>query len=399
MEIRVFYYIHLMKFIKWFFIGLLSLVVLLEAALYLTGNGYVNKVLAMTIFSGKMGPEIDELLLFERHEVKNGYPQPWPISANYQKGEIPASIRSEIEKYQTVSFLVVKEDSLCYELYNEGYGDSSYVNSFSMAKSIHSILIGCALKDKLIQSIDQPVADFIPEFKTGGKEKITIRHLLTMGSGLDFKEEYVSPLAWPAEAYYGPDVNKLTLKAAVAEEPGVKWIYKGGDTQLLGIILKKVLGEKSIATYASEKLWQPIGAEHPAYWSTDEVGMEKVSCCFYTNARDYARLAKLYLQFGNWNGKQIVDSDYVKHSIQTAPLIDKDGKQIDKYGFQWWLMQYNNHPVFYMRGIKGQYVFAIPDYHMVVVRLGHKRAPKAGDELPADIFVYLDAAFAVTGSK
>ena len=288
--------------------------------------------------------------------------------------------------------MVVKNDSLLHEEYWESYSEHSLVNSFSMAKSINAILIGCALKEGLIKSLDQDVSDFLPEFKTGEKSKITIKHLLTMSSGIDFKEDYISPFAWPAEAYYGDDVNGLTLKAKVKTPPGKTWYYKGGDAQLLGMILKKVTG-KNIADYASEKLWKPIGAEDKAFWSLDkDNGIEKVSCCFYTNARDFARIAKLYMNYGNWNGKQIVDSDYVKASVTAANLIDRAGIQNDKYGYQWWLMKYREHPIFYMRGIRGQYVFAIPDLKMIVVRLGHKRAPKTGDELPADVFYYLDAA-------
>jgi CubicO group peptidase (beta-lactamase class C family) len=216
-----------------------------------------------------------------------------------------------------------------------------------------------------------------------------------MSSGLDFLEGYGSPFAWPAEAYYGPDVNTITVNVKVKEKPGKIWYYKGGDSQLLGIILKKVTGKK-VADYAAEKLWKPIGAEEKAFWSTDESGMEKVSCCFYTTARDYARLAKLYMNQGYWNGQQIVDSSYVKESLTIADLTDSEtGEKIDKYGYQWWLLDYKNHHIFYMRGIRGQYVFAIPDLNMIVVRLGHKRDPIKVDDMPIDVFTYLDCAFAM----
>ena len=380
-----------MKIIKRILIGLVAIIFIAELLLVFTGNLYVNKVLAMTIMVGKTGPDIDELELFSKREIANNEPQPWKISSQFNKQKIREESLGKFAQYKTVAFLVVKNDSILHEEYWEGYNDHSLVNSFSMAKSINSILIGCALKDGMIKSLDEPVGNYLDEFKQGEKSKITIKHLLTMSSGIDFKEEYVSPLAWPAEAYYGPDVNSLTLKANVITEPGKTWIYKGGDSQLLGMILKKATN-KNAADYASEKLWKPIGAEDKAFWSLDEKGMEKVSCCFYTNALDFARVAKLYMQFGNWNGKQIVDSSYVTESISLANLKDKDGKQNDKYGYQWWLMNYKSHPIFYMRGIRGQYVFAIPDLKMIVVRLGHKRAPKAGDELPADIFAYLDAA-------
>jgi CubicO group peptidase (beta-lactamase class C family) len=380
-----------MKIVKRILVSLVTLVLALELLLFITGNSYVNTVLARTIFSGKMGPDIDELKLFPSHAIDTGKPEPWPVSVNYNKQHISDTLLGNMVKYQTVGFLVVKDDSILHEQYWEGYDEHAVTNSFSMAKSINAILIGCALKDGLIKNLDQPVADFLLDFKEGGRSGITIRNLLTMSSGLDFKEDYFSPLAWPAEAYYGKDVNGLTQKAKVQTEAGRIWFYKGGDAQLLGMILKQVTGKK-VSDYAAEKLWKPIGAENEAFWSTDEQGMEKVSCCFYATARDFARVAKLYLNDGNWNGRQIVDTGYVRESLAAADLVDRDGKKNDKYGYQWWLMKYKSHPVFYMRGIRGQYVFAVPDLKLIIVRIGHKRAPKAGDELPPDVFIYLDAA-------
>ncbi|HCP93315.1 MAG TPA: serine hydrolase [Bacteroidetes bacterium] len=383
------------KIFKRFLLGLITVFLVGELLLLITGNWYINKVLAMTIFSGKTGPDIDELHLFPFHEVANEQPQPWSKSVDYNKQQIDNKLLGDFVTYKTVGFLVVKNDSLLHEQYWEGYDEHSVVNSFSMAKSINSILIGIALKEGLIKHIDEPVSNYLSEFREGNKAKITIKHLLTMSSGIDFKEDYASPLAWPAEAYYGKDVNALTLKAEVSDTPGTIWYYKGGDSQLLGMILKKVTG-KNVADYAAEKLWKKIGAEDKAFWSTDEQGMDKVSCCFYTTARDYARLAKLYLKQGNWNGTQIVDSGYVEQSLTVANLKDsKTGEQIDNYGYQWWLMKYKEHPIFYMRGIRGQYVFAIPSMKMIVVRLGHKRGEKNGNDMPVDIYTYLDAAFAM----
>jgi CubicO group peptidase (beta-lactamase class C family) len=383
------------KVLKWIAIVLVSIILLAEIGLLITGNWYVNKVVYMTLLSGKSGPDIDELKLFSFHDVSAGEAQPWPVSVRYNRQVIPDSTLGKFAQYQTVGFLVVKNDSLLHEQYWEGYDEHSVVNSFSMAKSINAILIGVALKEGLIRSLDEPVSNYLPEFAEGERAKITIKHLLTMSSGIDFREGYGSPFTWPAEAYYGPDVDAITMNVSCKEAPGKTWYYKGGDSQLLGIILKKVTG-KSIADYASEKLWKPIGAEEKAFWSTDEKGMEKVSCCFYTTARDYARLPKLYMQQGNWNGQQIVDSQYVKESLTIADLTDCDtGKKIDKYGYQWWMLKYKNHNIFYMRGIRGQYVFAIPDLNMIVVRLGHKRDAVKVDDMPIDVFTYLDCAFAM----
>ena len=384
-----------MKIIRWTLGILITIVVVFEVVVFMAGKSYLNRVFALTIFSGKMGPDIDELNLFPNHIVPNALPQPWPVSSKYNLTQLSSAYVQEMEKYQTVSYLVIKNDSIIFEQHWEGYNNNSLVNSFSMAKSITGLLIGCAIQDGLIAGVNDPVSKYIPEFNQPELNKITLHHLLTMSSGLDFKEDYVSPLAWPAEAYYGKDVNALTLSQATAiTPPGKIWHYKGGDSQLLGIILKQVTG-KSIAAYASEKLWKPLGAEHPAYWSLDDVGMEKVSCCWYTNAKDYARLAKLLMQHGKWNGEQLVDSSYIQASQQPAQLVNQQGEPSTQYGYQWWLMQHKGLDIVYARGIRGQYIFAIPEKNMIVVRLGHKRAKKSGDELPDDIFLYLNAALSM----
>ena len=380
-----------MKILKIIILFIVSLALIAEFVILGSGKTFLNKVFAMTVFSGKLSPDIDEMELFEKREIKAASPQAWPVSSSYGKLKADAELLNKCEDYKTVAFLVIKNDSLAYEKYWENYGKDSYSNSFSMAKSFTAALIGVALKEGKFKTIDEKVGNYLPEFREGEKAKITIRHLLTMSSGLAFDETYSSPWAWPSEAYYGPDVNNITINVKPATEPGKTWNYKGGDSQLLGMILKKITG-KNISDYASEKLWQPMGAELPAYWSLDDKGMEKVSCCWYTNARDYARFAKLYMNYGNWNGNQLIDSSYIAESIVAAPLKDRDGKDNDKYGFQWWVMKHKGHDIFYCRGIRGQYIFAIPDEKMIVVRLGHKRATKKGDELPEDIYVYLDAA-------
>lgn len=385
-----------MKFIKWFFIVIISLLLFGEAAILISGKTFLKRVFAMTIFSGKLSPDIDELHLFPYREMAATKPQPWAVSVNYNKAKIDASLMQKMESFKTTSFLVIKNDSIIYENYWEQYNDKSVTNSFSMAKSFTAALIGIAIKQGLIKSLDELVGNYIDSYKEGDKAKITIKHLLTMSSGIDFDETYSSPWAWPSEAYYGNDVNALTLKAGVKEAPGITWKYKGGDTQLLGIILKKVLGNKTVSQFAAENLWQKMGAEQPAFWSLDKAdGMEKVSCCWYATARDFARFAKLYMNKGNWNGEQILDSSYIQESIQLANLKDIDGEPNDKYGYQWWVMKHKGHDIFYCRGIRGQYIFAVPDNNLIVVRTGHKRASKKGDELPDDIFVYLDIALAL----
>jgi CubicO group peptidase (beta-lactamase class C family) len=204
-----------MKFIKWFFIVIISLLLIGEAAILISGKTFLNRVFAMTIFSGKLSPDIDELNSFSYREMAATKPQPWPISVNYNKAKIDDSLMKKMEDFKTTSYLVIKNDSIIYENYWEQYNDKSVTNSFSMAKSFTAVLIGIAIKQGLIKNVDEPVGNYIESYKEGEKSKITIKHLLTMSSGVDFDETYSSPWAWPSEAYYGDDVNALTLKSGV----------------------------------------------------------------------------------------------------------------------------------------------------------------------------------------
>lgn len=384
-----------MKKLKKIVAGLLILICLVEISLWASGNLYINKVLALTIFSGKLGPDIYELNEFEYKTIATSKPEPWPDVSAEKAYILPDTSLAAFRQYETDYFLVIQNNQIIFEYADESRliaTKSEPVNSFSMAKSFTALLIGCALKDGYIHSLDDETSLYIPELRNDSRGKITIRQLLTMSSGLAFDENYASPFSWPARAYYGDDVNSLTLTGELADTPGVRWNYKGGDTQLLGMILKNAT-RKSVAAYASERLWQPMQAEHPAYWSTDETGMEKVSCCWYSHARDFARFGRLMLQYGNWNGKQLIDSTYIAECIMPAPVLDENNSKNDKYGYQWWLMNHQNQRIFYARGIRGQYIFCVPDMNMIIVRLGHKRASKTGHNVPADVYTYLDVAF------
>ncbi|MDP1726212.1 MAG: serine hydrolase [Bacteroidota bacterium] len=356
----------------------------------LSGNTHIYRTLAMTIFRGQMGPQIDELNDFPTRSIPNAKPEPWPHSFAYNNVQLNPELIKKLHENKTTAYLLIQNDSIVYEDYWEGANAKTESNSFSMAKSITAALIGCALKEGLIKSLDEKVGTYIEAFQKEPYTQISIRHLLMMSSGLDFKETYGSILGWPAKAYYGKDVNATVMDAPKLYEPGTVYEYKGGDSQLLGMILEKASGKRA-SEYASQHLWQKIGAEDTAYWSLDVPnGMEKVSCCYYASAHDFARLGKLYMQFGNWNGMQLIDSSFIAHSIIAAPTLTASGKPNTQYGYQWWILNYKGLDVFYARGIKGQYIFNIPAKKMIIVRLGHKRAEKNADDLPLDIFDYLE---------
>lgn len=321
--------------------------------------------------------DIDDYKIFPNRVIeKSPDPEPWPLAGQYNKISIPNKLQSTLEQYNSVAFLVIQDDSIVHEQYWDGYTDSSLSNSFSMAKSFVSALVGVAIKEGKIKSVEQYVGDFIPEFKEGEKSEIKIKHLLTMSSGLDWNESYANPLSVTTEAYYGDDLEKVIKGLKAEEKPGVKFSYKSGDTQVLAFILEKATG-KSLSDYAEEKLWKPMGAVHTALWSLDkENGHEKAYCCINSNARDFARLGYLYHHKGNWKGKQLIDASYVEASVTPNALLFDDEKS-DFYGYQWWVVpDYKGHKIFYARGIMGQLIVVIPEKNMIVVRLGESRGSK-----------------------
>ncbi len=373
-----------MKFLKWLGYILLTLLIAINLIIIIPGRFYIYKAIANTYLKGRSGPSIDEYGIFPDRVVKTGTAKPWAISKNYNKASIPKEYVEQIANYQTEAFIIIKNDSLYYEQYWDGYSDTSHTNSFSMAKSIVSILTGLAIQEGKIKSIDEHVYDFIPSFKNGMDSLLTIKDLLTMSSGMSYVESYTNPFDYPAQAYYGDNIVANTLKYKVVTEPGKEFIYQSGNSTLLGYIVTVATG-KTLSDYASEKLWQPLGAEYPAFWSIDQKGgMEKAYCCFNSNARDFARLGQLYLDSGKWGGKQLLPQDYVLASMKPALS--------EHYGYNWWILNCDGHDIPYCRGILGQYIFVIRDKNMVVVRLGKKRGP-VDNNVPSDALIYLKAAF------
>ena len=377
------------KIIKIILYFILIVLVVFNLYILISSKTYIYKALVYNFV------DIDDNDLFSQRKILAGEGVEWPFHQLYQKKTMPTYLKDSLEKYKSVAFVIIKNDSLYFEKYWESYSDSSISNSFSMAKSVVGILTGIAIDEGKIKSIDEPVADFIPEFKDGAKEKITIRHLLMMSSGLDWDESYASLFSPTTEAYYGTDLRKLVVNQQVLIPPGQKFIYQSGNTQLLGIVLEKATG-KSLSEYASEKLWKPLHAMHTAEWSLDkENGREKSYCCFYSNARDFARFGSLYLHNGKMFGRQIVSADYVKEAVTLTPITD-EGKRNNFYGYHWWIDKQDGHNIFYMRGILGQYVVVIPDRHIVFVRLGHKRPDKGPDGQLIDLPVYIKGVLEIT---
>jgi CubicO group peptidase (beta-lactamase class C family) len=378
---------------------LLILFVSVNLAIQITGNTYIYKALIYTY------ADIDDLDIFETRVIENATPQPWPVSAGYNKKELSATMLNELVKNESIAFLVIKNDSILHEQYWDHYDQNSFSNSFSMAKSIVSILVGIALDEGKIKNLEEPVGNYLPHFKEGKNSVLTIRQLLMMSSGLNWDESYSSLFSITTKAYYGTSLEKLVKDLQVVNEPGKKFDYMSGNTLLLAMIVEKATG-KTLTEYASEKIWKRIGADHSAQWSLDHPnGEEKAYCCYYSNARDFARFGRLYLDSGLWappgmqgGGQQIISKNYVRESLTPAPL-DFTGNEKNCYGYQWWLTEEKGHKIFYARGLRGQYIVVIPDEQIIFVRLGKERGQPREDHKLSDLMIYIDGVLELAGNK
>lgn len=364
--------------IKTVIYALLVLVIVFSVFAFATGKTYLFKSVIYNFAN------IDDYKKFENHTVPTATAKPWAVASNYNKLPYPDSLNNLLEKLQTVGLLMIDHDSIVMEKYWDGYSDSSLSGSFSMAKSITSLLIGAAIREGKIQSVQQAVGDFLPEFKEGERAKVKIVDLLTMSSGTDWDESYANPLTATAEIYYGTDAYKTATNVKMVEAPGTLHSYKSGDTQLLGLILQKATG-KTLSAYAAEKLWQPLGAQREALWTIDhEGGYEKAYCCFNSNTRDFARIGKLMLDSGKINGVPVIDSNYFMQSITACGIKDLKGETCDYYGYQWWIDP-EHKDIFYARGILGQYIIVIPSKKRVIVRLAHKASKERVHTVPKEV--------------
>ncbi len=367
----------------------------LHLLLVSTNHTYLYRVIKLTIFKGKLGPSIDEYSEFENRKIAASSPQPIPKAKSYNNYAAPQHLDSTHASLGTVAYAVIQNDSIKHVYYGPGHNDSSISNSFSMAKSIVSLAVGALILDGKIKSVNQFVCEFLPRYCEGEASKLRIVDLLTMSAGINFDENYLNPLAYPAKANYGRDLRELADEYRVFTKPGVTFNYQSGVSVILGQLVEAVSGKK-LAKFVHDRFWNPMGAQHTALWSLDHAeGDEKAFCCFNATALDFARFGLLVLHNGKWNGEQLVDSNYIGEATTAASwLIEKNGEPNIRYGYQWWVT--DKYPDFgkvsYMRGILGQYVFVIPAKNTVVVRLGHERLGSSNGLYPDDVPLWLEGA-------
>ncbi|NND77297.1 MAG: serine hydrolase [Flavobacteriales bacterium] len=385
-----------MKILKCIVISILALLLLAILGLYLTGNEHVLKGVANTYLKGKKGPSIDEHEIFHNRPIANKVHDEWTYADNFS--ELSNEQSAYHEKYGSVAFVVVHKGKIVAEKYWDDYEEGTISNSFSMSKSIVSLLAGIAIDQGKIKSLDDKVSAYISELKGSDKENIKLKHLITMTSGIDFGESYSDPFGFQAKTYYGDDLFEKTLEYPLSKEPGSEYLYQGGNTLLLAKAIENAVG-KPISEYAQEMVWQKIGAEHNALWNLDdEDGFEKASCCFYATARDFARLGELYLCHGMWKEEQVVSSEWVQNSIKPINVPDTSGANTRTYGYQWWLYDHGDLKTYSMRGMLGQYVIVLPEKEIVIVRLGRSRPDLGNNKERLDFIKYVEMGLELSES-
>ena len=331
--------------------------------------------------------DITDYKYFENIDIpKSKNPQAWPFHKDFNTVKSTDKLNATHDRLGTIAYLIIKNDSLWYEKYYDGYNEKSYSNSFSIAKSIVTGILGKAIDEGYIKDLDQKVGDFIPEYKNGLAAKLTVGDLSSMSSGMKWTEDYKNIFGVTARAYVGTGLEELIMSRPIIREPGKSFKYLSGDTQLLAMAIEKATGKK-ISSLAYDWFWNPIGAENNALWQVDNLktNTEKAYCCFNSNARDFAKLGKLFKDYGYWNGEKLIDSSFIKKATT------KRFNESPHYGYGFWLGDYKGMEYFSMRGHLGQYVIVFPKENIMIVRLGKRNDKKTEANIyPDDQLTFIE---------
>lgn len=362
-------------------------IAILFSVIYALDLNYFVKGIRVVYLNGQTTTFIDDLKYFDYETIEsNDEKSPWN-----ERDNIINTFSNEFEElnkeYGTVAYVVIHQDTIIAEKYYKGYTASSASNSFSMAKTFVSMMMNKALELGYINSLDDKVIDYIPELKGEFASEVRIIDLASMTSGLKWDEGTSDPFSPVAKQYFVSDVEELILNQPIIEKPGEKNHYSSGNTQLLSILIERASGIKTDKFFENE-IWSKINPDNDAYWQVDskKKGNIKSFCCFHSNARDFSRLGKLYLNYGNWDGNQIIDSAFVKSSMK--PFLDN----FDAYGIGLWLTKHKDLNVSLMSGHQGQYVIMIPEKDLIVTRLGERDIDLPGVGVSGDVLLYIDEA-------
>lgn len=286
----------------------------------------------------------------------------------------PLKINMDMDAYmarqRNAGLIILHDGKIRFEKYALGYGPEGRWTSFSVAKSLTSTLVGAAVKDGYIKSLDDKVSAYIPGLRGSSYDDVSVRQLLTMTSGVKWNEDYTDRKSDVAlfdrhQPDPGQDITVSYMKRLPREAPaGGKWVYKTGETNLIGVLVSSATG-KTLSAYLSEKIWKPYGMEGEAIWMLGRTGHEIAGCCISARLRDYARFGLFILGGGKAGGKDVLPTDWLPQATQKQAEIDQPGRG---YGFQWWTYDTGS---FAAQGIFGQGIFIDPKRKLIIASNGN----------------------------
>ena len=279
-------------------------------------------------------------------------------------------IDAHMNSQRVAGLIIVQDNKIRLEKYGLGFDAGSRWTSFSVAKSFTSSLAGAALRDGAIKSLDDKVTTYIPDLKGSAYDDVTVRQLLTMTSGVKWNEDYTDPKSDVAlfsqhKADPGVDITVSYMRRLPREVPaGTKWLYKTGETNLIGVLVSQATG-KTLSAYLSEKIWKPYGMEKEAIWMIGATGHEVSGCCISATLRDYARIGQFILDGGKAHGKEVLPKDWIAQATTKQADIGAPGRG---YGYQWWTYDDGS---FAAQGIFGQSIYIDPKRKLVIATSGN----------------------------
>jgi CubicO group peptidase (beta-lactamase class C family) len=321
------------------------------------------------------------------------------LDFNYSFDGTQRAAADVLDRTHTNALLILKDGRIVHEQYRNNSNAASRFIAWSMTKSLTSVMVGCALEDQKIASLDDPVTQYLPELAGGGYNGVSIRQVMEMRSGVDYEERY--DFANPGTAasnHIAALVRNTARFVDVARtlprlhEPGTVFQYKTIDTAVLGWLIERVSGG-SVAAYTEQCVWEPLGAEADGFYIMDGapgVGREFSGAGFNATLRDFARFGQMVLDGGVANGQRVVSADWIAQSTQ--PSGDEDQRR-GGYGLQWWTM--GSSDAFSAIGLQGQYIYIDPATRTVVVKLSYY-PPGDSSALEAETFAFMAAASAWT---